>query len=207
ELWDPDRGIRFATYAAHWIAEGVREALRRRPIAISKWSRMLMSKWKRLARAGVPDDEIPRWLGLSAPHEARLRHAVGMDMPSGCSPLDYRAPSFFAGASAGELALLATEGDDEVHEVLSRLSPEDRELLVLRYGIGAGEPALLHEIARRSGVTRQRVGFVVRRAERRFAELLALRTGKGASDARPVFAGPQGPPEGEAPRRLHHAQE
>ena len=72
----------------------------------------------------------------------------------------------------------------EVAKLLSVLSNRDREVIVLRYGLGTGDPLTLDEIARHLGVSRERV----RQMEARAMALLR-RPGNVVADTRALLAG------------------
>ena len=70
-----------------------------------------------------------------------------------------------------------------MEKLLSVLNHRDREVIVLRYGLDAGEPHTLDEIGRHLGVSRERV----RQMEARAMALLR-RPANAVSDTRELLA-------------------
>jgi RNA polymerase sigma factor (sigma-70 family) len=59
---------------------------------------------------------------------------------------------------------------ERIDELLRCLSPRDREVIELRFGLGDGRPRTLGEIARRQGLTRERVRQIEARGLERLRE-------------------------------------
>ena len=66
---------------------------------------------------------------------------------------------------------MAVELEEEsIRRALSRLDPNARRVIELRFGIGGGEPLALREVAKLIGLSPEGVRKLERRALRRLAE-------------------------------------
>jgi RNA polymerase primary sigma factor len=115
---------------------------------------------KRLGRA-PKDDEIAEEAGLTvgkvreakrvAPEPISLFEPVGEDNAT--------IGDFIEDQDAGapfEL-VLARMNQADLREVLSRLNDRERQVIEMRYGLGADEPKTLDEVGRLFNVTRERI--------------------------------------------------
>jgi RNA polymerase primary sigma factor len=178
DRFEPERGLRFSTYAAIWIRQsilrGIAEQARavRIPVQmIQQVNRYLGAARTLVARLGrdpLPD-ELGRELGISAARAERLAGLV-----SGLRSLD-------EGSSLKAFELLTTEDLDEAppsverlvelqleHEKLDRLlrslSQREEQVLRIRYGFYDGVARTLAQTGAHFGISRERVRQIETRA-------------------------------------------
>jgi RNA polymerase primary sigma factor len=161
--FDPAYGIRFGIYASHWIRQAIRDSLIRtgNPIRLPQHMFTIVSRWRRTEReleqktGSVPTPEqVSRALGLADRQVALVQQAL-------------RALRFVPGGSV-ELCQLDGESDwhsapddqiateDELQllqRMLDGLYDWEREVLTLRFGLGAGKPLTCRELGLRLGCT------------------------------------------------------
>ncbi len=184
ELFDPDRGARFSTYAVPWITQAIRHHLASagRPVRLPYYLTLLLARWGRAAaqlREGLgrppAEEEVAGAVGLSPEGLRRSRAALrayGSDGPPGGdgpgveSLPDYRTEEPWA-------ALAATEEVRKVRALLEGMEPRRATVLRLRFGLAGGAPQTLQEIGDALGVTRE----TVRRLEMKGLEELAAALG------------------------------
>jgi RNA polymerase primary sigma factor len=150
-------GVRFSTYAGHWIKKEIMEALIERGtlIRLPRSTVKLLGKWRRAERAIYCEtgrtaafSEVADRLGLD--HEKRA--IVRMALKS-----RDREPAPAAGAAyQHDLGSPVDDADERemLRRRLDRLDERERSVITMRYGLD-GEPALMREIGKRLGVTRQ----------------------------------------------------
>jgi len=168
EKFEPQRGLRFSTYATIWIRQSVSRAVTykgraiRLPVSVEQKLRAVRVAERELAvKLGRDpgEDELAATLGWSETelrevHEAE-RRVVSLQQPSGPEndtelgellPDDAPSPS--------ELAEAAMLGE-EVRGMLDTLHPRERALLELRFGLNDETPLTYSEAARRLGLRRR----------------------------------------------------
>jgi RNA polymerase primary sigma factor len=147
ELFDPARGVRFASYARHWIRHAIQRAGddSGRTIRISVCMVNRLRRMGKLEAAGTSDCEILEQSGLSLPQLAELRSAAALrklqslDAPLGTGARDEER------LSLQEILPSDVIGPDELcqnqdlfttlRSALDALDPVDRQLVEIVYGL------------------------------------------------------------------------
>jgi RNA polymerase primary sigma factor len=171
--FDPDRGVKFSTYAAWWIRKAMVESLQSGasmiavPLYAAHRRQRVMEAMKRGRSSGERDrslNDVAAELGLSAQQAtwavAYSTGVVSMHAPvsgdSGHSWEDRLARPAEEGPEA-----IAMDADREraAREALQALSPRQRRVVMLRYGGSANgdEPTSLKEVGRVMGLSRERI--------------------------------------------------
>jgi RNA polymerase primary sigma factor len=163
-------GFKFGTYATWWIRQGVTRALSdlSRMVRVPCHHVSLLSSLDRVAgelmlqfgreptadevaeALGITPDEV-RSLRVAARPPASLEEPVGDDEEQ--SLQDFLRATEEAPAEALDRNLLK----ERMAEVLRCLSPRDREVLELRFGLKDGRARTLDEISQHFGITRERI--------------------------------------------------
>jgi RNA polymerase primary sigma factor len=171
EKFDYHRGFKFSTYATWWIRQAITRAVAdqsrtiRVPVhmveAINKLLRISRRLFQELGREPT-DEEIGDELGVSADRVREIktisRDPVSLETPVGDED-DTELGDFVedkeatAPSDAAALAILHTEMED----ILDTLSPRERRVLQLRFGLADGHQRTLEEVGKRFGVTRERI--------------------------------------------------
>jgi RNA polymerase primary sigma factor len=171
EKFDYHRGFKFSTYATWWIRQAITRAVAdqsrtiRVPVhmveAINKQLRVSRRLFQELGRE-PSDDEVGDELGVSAERVREIRtisrDPVSLETPVGDED-DTELGDFVedkeatAPSDAAALAILHTEMED----ILDTLSPRERRVLQLRFGLADGHQRTLEEVGKRFGVTRERI--------------------------------------------------
>ncbi|RDI75147.1 sigma70-ECF: RNA polymerase sigma factor, sigma-70 family [Gaiella occulta] len=170
EKFDWRRGFKFSTYATWWIRQAVARALAdkartiRMPVHIverlQKMNRAERTLWPQLGREPTLEeiaDEASLTVQQVLEVRAAARASASLDAPVGDGD-DAVLGDFVAGSEPlPEECVEMTLRSQALRRALSALPAREREVVVLRYGIGGVEPKTLEEIGRRLGLTRERV--------------------------------------------------
>ena len=179
--FDYRRGYKFSTYATWWIRQAVNRALAdqsrtiRIPVHVGEVINKLVRVSRRLFQelGREPDDEeIAEEMGLT-PEKVREVLRISREPLSLSSPIgdeeDAQLGDFVedkqatAPSEAASLTMLRTE----VENVLDSLTPRERRVLQLRFGLIDAREQTLEEVGKRFGVTRERIRQIEARALRK----------------------------------------
>jgi RNA polymerase primary sigma factor len=182
DKFDWRRGFRFSTYATWWIRQALQRAVHntgqsiRLPMDAAERSRRVDSARRELAieLGREPDDEeLAEAAGVTLNQLSDLRQAarvvasldqaVGPDSETSLSELVAPAGEPF------EEEVDAAIGRDQLRQAVESLSPLERDVLWLRFGLDTGQPASLENTARRLGIGVRRARQVEGDALRRLA--------------------------------------
>ncbi len=164
-------GFKFGTYATWWIRQGIQRALAdgsrtvRVPChQVSMLSMMERIRGEMLCKTGTEPtlEDLAAALEISVEETRALRivsrHPLSLQEPMGEDaerPLEeaINDPSAESpGANVDQMLL-----KERIAEVLRSLSPREREVIEMRFGLKDGTPRTLDEVARSYGITRERI--------------------------------------------------
>ena len=172
QRFDETRGFKFISYAVWWIRQSIMQALAenarivRLPLnkvgLTAKLTRAHAQLEQELERPPTVD-ELAQFLGvepeeITAMQNVTSRH-VSMDSPLGEDD-DNTLIDIMENKNADSANKKMEFSDSlnyEIERALSVLTPRQRGVICLLYGIGGGDPVCMEELASRYGLTRERV--------------------------------------------------
>src|SRR5688572_22853260 len=201
EKFEYRRGYKFSTYATWWIRQGLTRAIAdqsrtiRIPVhmmeTINKLWWVQSNLMQDYGREATPE-EIAEEMEVPV-HRVRAalkvsQHPISLQLPVG----DGEETNFgdFIEDTTAEDPLARTSFSmlrDNIDDVLSILSPRERKVLELRFGLVDGNACTLDEVGRRLNVTRERIrqieakGLEKMRRHKRVLQLQSFLEGDDAS--------------------------
>lgn len=180
EKYDWRRGYKFSTYATWWIRQAITRAIAdqartiRIPVhmveTINRFNRTQRRMMQELGREPTPE-EVAEALGIE-PSKAREIVKVSQEPTSLATPVgdedDSQLGDFIEapGLKPDEQATRELL-KDHLDEVLDTLSPREKRVLQLRFGLEDGKQRTLEEVGREFGVTRERIRQIEAKAVRK----------------------------------------
>jgi len=187
--FDPDRGVKFISYAVWWIRQAIQASIARqgrsvrvplnRTADLNRLARTTTLLKERLGRMPTLE-ELVRATGLTPEAVRSLSalhtEAVRLDHPTRDGDSTERIERFAAPEDkATDAATMAKSRADDIEAALATLAPRDAKVLRLYFGLDDGRSRTLEEIGRMMGVTRERIRQLRDRALRQLREEQAQR--------------------------------
>ncbi len=169
EKYDWRRGVRFPTYARWWIRQAVTQAIRHQaPDVNPVISRYTQAK-ERLVRETGRDpapEEVADTLDVDLDDVRLMEELLEESEESPVQQEPYEDGGLMPLLPMDRRALTG-----HLAEILHELSPREKEILSLRFGLADDEPRTLDQIGKKFGVTRERVRQIENRALEKIRKL------------------------------------
>jgi RNA polymerase primary sigma factor len=172
DLFDPNRGAKFSTYASLWIRQAIARAVAeaRSPVHVPASTGELMRGVGRLERQLTADlgrrperEELAEASGIEVERLESIMASANPEARSLDAPRhdeDDRSLSDLLSdqtAVSPEFGAIQSHQATQVAELLEKLRPREKHVLMARFGMETGKERTLEEIARELHLTRERV--------------------------------------------------
>jgi len=169
--FDPDRNVKFITYAVWWIRQAILHALseygatfrlpQKQANVLYRLERSRQALGRELERTPT-ESELADELGMS-PEEVRLLLSSNQNILSLNQPVDQDGDAEFGDLleqyviPGTDEELLRQSFEEALRRALGELSEKERRVISMRFGLDDDQPLTLREIGERLGISRERV--------------------------------------------------
>ncbi|OVE74260.1 RNA polymerase sigma factor RpoD, partial [bacterium B13(2017)] len=193
DKFEYQRGYKFSTYATWWIRQAITRSIAdqartiRIPVHMIETINKLVRASKKLVqekgREATPEDLAD---GMKIPVDKirsilkMAQHPISLQAPIGDGD-DSHFGDFIEDKQSDSPADLTGHSllRERMEEVLSTLTPREKKVLMLRFGIGDGTPRTLEEVGKEFAVTRERVRQIEAKALRKMRHPIRSKKLKG----------------------------
>ncbi|MEO2068346.1 MAG: RNA polymerase sigma factor RpoD/SigA [Desulfurobacteriaceae bacterium] len=182
--FDPDKGVKFISYAVWWIRQSIMQALAqqtgavkipvKQAVLVNKITRSYGELLKKLGREPTTE-ELAEYVGMDPKEIERLltvcQVPLSLDTPIGDEE-DTTFKDFLKGEGTAEVEekVVQEELKQSIQEMLEQLTPQEKKIIIMRFGLDGNEPKTLREIGEKLGISRERVRQLEARAKKKMKE-------------------------------------
>lgn len=177
--FDPGKNVKFITYAVWWIRQAIIHAMAeqgrmirlpvKKAIQLNKMNNKITQLKNRFDRSPtIP--EIAKEMGMENEEVESL--IINYSPPSSLSMIisedgNYELGDIFEQEMNEPVdeKIIRESLNEQVHNIIKELNENEREILIMRFGLNGEEPKTLKEVGERIGLSRERVRQIENQAK------------------------------------------